>query len=92
MSKKTVKHPDHIDISKVSEVYSGRPGCACGCRGKYYLSSRYHKGDKVNDRMVSKVVNLFNENLDKVLDMDGGIYALDLSETRTYTVYMEGWE
>jgi hypothetical protein len=23
-------------MSAVMRVYSGRPGCACGCRGKYY--------------------------------------------------------
>ena len=25
-----------IDPDTVTRVYSGRPGCGCGCRGKYY--------------------------------------------------------
>lgn len=28
-----------IDIDKVLSVYSGRPGCACGCRGNYFYQA-----------------------------------------------------
>lgn len=30
----------NIDPTKVVRVYSGRPGCGCGCRGKYYEDAR----------------------------------------------------
>lgn len=29
-----------INLNSVSRVYSGKPGCMCGCRGKYSESSR----------------------------------------------------
>ena len=94
-----MKHPaptEPIDVTKVGEVYSGRPGCACGCRGKYYHSSTPHEGyvegDATDDKMVARVVKLFNANLELVWDVGGGIFQFDLSEKRTYTVYMIGWK
>jgi len=30
----------NLDPSRVERVYSGRPGCGCGCRGKYYEDAR----------------------------------------------------
>jgi hypothetical protein len=26
---------DVLDVDMIAQVYSGRPGCGCGCRGKY---------------------------------------------------------
>lgn len=57
-----------IDVSKVRSVYSGRPGCACGCRGTYKhaaahrASAQAHQGypiadDEVSDRSVTLIVN-----------------------------------
>jgi len=28
-----------IDVNNVSKVYSGKPGCMCGCLGTYNYSS-----------------------------------------------------
>lgn len=82
-----------IDVNKVSKVYSGRPGCACGCRGNYFSSSKFpSEGKVVNDKMVARVVKLFNDNLDKVEDYGDGIFVYNPSENRTYTVYTEGWK
>lgn len=27
-------------VSAITKAYSGKPGCACGCRGDYYTDSR----------------------------------------------------
>lgn len=40
-----------IKIEEVEKVYSGKPGCACGCRGKYWESGP----------MVKRIVKMFNE-------------------------------
>lgn len=29
-----------IDRSDIGKVYSGKPGCMCGCRGKYSYASK----------------------------------------------------
>jgi hypothetical protein len=66
-------------ISAVAQVYSGRPGCACGCLGKYYPVNEeetrnkgyWTKEDEVNKKdnfaknkkMLTKVYRLFEQNL-----------------------------
>lgn len=69
-----------IDLSKlkvnhIHEVYSGRLGCACGCRGNYYK-------DKKN---ILRVLNLFikNQALVKVEDTH---MSLEFP-SRSYVVY-----
>jgi len=63
---KEIKVTTQLDYSQVVRVYSGRPGCMCGCRGSY----RYPKGTDVaemdrrrgyanttiNDAQVKKVL------------------------------------
>ena len=43
-------------ISEVVRVYSGRPGCACGCRGKYYPSSKNDVLTKKEESMIGSEV------------------------------------
>jgi hypothetical protein len=69
MDKTTaLKIIESLTIADVLQAYSGKPGCACGCRGNYRIteSSRkeaddsrgYPHGDgDVNLRQVSKVLN-----------------------------------
>lgn len=60
-----------VDVTKVRAVYSGRPGCACGCRGKYSFASQYRDeaqeargyevtDDEVSDRSVKIIVGKIN--------------------------------
>lgn len=52
--------------SQVTRVYSGLPGCGCGCRGKYFEDSRN----------ITRVVNAMKAMLDdeyvniKAVDFD----------------------
>jgi hypothetical protein len=32
-----------IEFNRIQKVYSGRPGCMCGCKGKYSDSDRSKK-------------------------------------------------
>ena len=91
-----------FDLSKITSVYSGYKGCACGCRGKYTYTSAhrnarpdYYIGDEgVNDRVVKTIVTRIErllregEDVEKVLvDDDGEWIAVDLFTDRTYTIY-----
>jgi len=48
-----------LTVADIRQAYSGRPGCACGCRGKYSCtpdSPEAKGGDKVNARTVTMVL------------------------------------
>lgn len=92
-----------FDMSKVSGVYSGRKGCACGCRGKYAYASAhkgtrpsYYEGDEaVSDKTVKTIVNKVDRLLrdpsspivNVMIDRDGEWLAVDMMWDRTYTIY-----
>lgn len=94
-----------FNLDRVSSVYSGRKGCACGCRGKYSYAAA-HKAERpsyldgddgVSDRtvktLVAKVERLLAEGTEVegvMLDTDGEWFAVDLYHDRTYTVYFAG--
>ncbi len=51
-----------LDVVNVERVYSGKPGCMCGCNGKYsYSSTHVEKREdwqgKVSDKAVAIAVN-----------------------------------
>ena len=88
-----------IDFTKVGKIYSGRPGCMCGCKGKYTVQSihrewadkdrgyPYDEDGDVNDRVVKLLVNKMNKHMAQVEWSDNGQYAhLDLG-TRVYCAY-----
>jgi hypothetical protein len=65
MVKVTREQLDALTCDQVTKVYSGRVGCACGCRGTYRYSSKHVasedrgypvEANEVNDRQVRKVV------------------------------------
>ena len=60
----------------VNRVYSGRPGCMCGCRGSY-SSAR---------GQVTRVLNIMAANADRVV-VDDNMLTLDL-DNRSYTAYL----
>ena len=87
-----------LTAADVVAVYSGKPGCACGCRGKYSYSSEHraraskHRGyrvedDEISDRNVTRILNLMKANANDVQYIEDGIYVFDLHENRTYTLY-----
>ena len=92
------------DKNCILRVYSGKPGCACGCNGKYYsktMEIEVLKGyttadDKTNverfPKMLNKVYKLFEKNRDKIYTYIGyeeNYICLDLNENRTYTLYYQ---
>lgn len=88
-----------FDVTKVKSVYSGRKGCACGCRGKYTYSNAadrpsYMTGDEgVNPKAVAMMVRKLermvmdpNSNVASVMVHDG-FFGVDMENDRMYTVY-----
>jgi hypothetical protein len=58
-----------ISPADVLTVYSGKPGCMCGCNGKYFITAQNraaaardrgyeYEDDQVNEKMVRKVIRL----------------------------------
>ena len=45
-----------VEVSDVARVYSGRPGCGCGCNGKYYDAP-----NKMVKRVLNKLKGLTEE-------------------------------
>lgn len=92
-----------FDRSKITKVYSGRKGCACGCRGKYAYASAfrcerpdYYSGDEgVSDRSVRTITNRVAQLLaDPASDVarvtvDPAFIAVDMTHDRTYTIYFK---
>ena len=85
-----------LSARDVQSVYSGRPGCMCGCRGKYRYSSEHREvaskrrgyavdNDEVNDQQVRKVLALVQANWAQAEDFGDGFF-LELAG-RYYAVY-----
>ena len=92
--------PLAVDLSKVAFAYSGRPGCACGCRGNYrYASAHREWAEKnqghaiedsdVSDRSVALTVKKINSLIaagEGTVMIDPAFISVD-TETRSYAAY-----
>jgi hypothetical protein len=68
-----------IRISDIKRVYSGRPGCGCGCRGKYYDAGH---------NMVKRVYRILSKSPDTKCHPADGIFYLE-NEKRYYWIYLK---
>ena len=50
----------------IAKVYSGRPGCGCGCRGRYFEDARN----------ITRVLNVMRARADEV-QIIGGTLVLE---------------
>lgn len=85
-----------IDTSRsnVLKVYSGRPGCMCGCNGNwtYPVGGQNDVGYEVtqNDRVVSRIYNkVFASDDQQQLDVPGTKCVYVETGTRNYYVYFK---
>ena len=75
-------------LANVKTVYSGKPGCMCGCRGKYSYAQGCEEGydDQVNERSVKILFNkVMNNPAHKVEDN----CAFVETDTRNLVVYFK---
>jgi len=64
-----------INVAAVTKVYSGRPGCGCGCKGTYWTDMRN----------IVRITKIMQARADEVTFEDG-IYSLQ-DENRYYWAY-----
>ena len=82
-----------ITPDDVGDVYTGKPGCMCGCRGNYW-SHPAHAGDsggphKPSLKMVHKVLNHLKANAAEVeADPNGGIFSHE-TPSRNIVLYLK---
>lgn len=81
-----------INAKNVTKVYSGRPGCGCGCRGKYSTDARNitRVTNIVNDALtqhgtIDKTIDSYGDEFLRVGMKDGIAYFE--TEKRYYWVY-----
>lgn len=90
-----------IKIEDVRQVYRGKHGCCCGCRGKHsYPSHNIAEGgaENVDDAEVQKIIRYMNKKIATVpfniessregLE-DGGDYIAFGTKTRLTIVYLK---
>ena len=70
-------------LSNVLRVYSGKPGCMCGCKGKYSEAGE-------SDRSVKIIYNKVMKDPAHVIEGSGSfVYAYVDTPTRTLVVYFK---
>jgi hypothetical protein len=90
MSEEKISITEIPSIEKYSRVYSGKPGCMCGCNGKYYPGNSKDAPTAKDKTMFKKIKKIFEENLPNVYtypDTVGKIIRLDFSPKRHYVIY-----
>lgn len=87
---------EHVKVElkpfeKVVQVYSGHPGCACGCQGTYWPNNSNDQPSSKDLRNFRRIYKLLTQNLSKIYSYKEYIdeyVCLDIPETnRTYTIY-----
>lgn len=76
-------------IEKVSRVYSGKPGCMCGCRGKYWPKTQNDTHTANDKKMIKKIYKLFTENMANLITYNTtgcNFVSYDLP-TKKYVIY-----
>jgi hypothetical protein len=74
-------------IEKVVRVYSGRPGCACGCRGKYWPKSDGAVPNPMAKRQIKRIYDLLQANITEVYTYTGCHFVTYEIPGRVYTMY-----
>jgi len=75
-------------LANVQKVYTGKPGCMCGCRGKYSYARGCEEGydDQVNERSVKILFNKVMNNPAHIVE-DNVAYVE--TATRNLVVYFK---
>lgn len=92
-------------VTEVAHVYSGKPGCCCGCRGKHTYASTYRQDsqdrrgykindDEVNDHTVRRIYKTVSRMLtegvgERMVEDD---FTSIETETRLYVIYWQDAE
>ena len=83
--------PQFINPEQVVSVYSGRPGCMCGCRGKHTTAERHREkyAEKrpksveytdFSDRTVDRIVANMNKRINELMTGERKNYPVGHNE------------
>ena len=86
-----------MELNKVFKVYSGRPGCMCGCQGNYKMASVHAEfaaakrgyavdAEDISDRSVKIIFNKIMKNPDHKYDADANCIYVK-TPTRNLVAY-----
>jgi hypothetical protein len=87
-----------VDKKYVTRVYSGKPGCMCGCNGIYRYPSNLNRtaaglnrgyaiDDKeINDKFVNRVLGYVNANLETA-EIVPGEYIMVTIDGRSFFAF-----
>jgi hypothetical protein len=67
-----------VAVENIVKVYSGKPGCGCGCRGNYFT----------DERNIKRVVKAMNARQDEVKEEVPGIFSVE-DEKRFFWAYTQ---
>lgn len=77
-------------ISEVKRVYSGKPGCMCGCNGNYWPEDRNAEPSEKDKKTFNRIYKIFQKNPDLVFtypnSKDEFVFC-DFSDSRIYVMY-----
>lgn len=92
-----------LDRNSIQSVYSGKPGCTCGCRGKHSYAEAHRavtsklrgyevSNDEISELSITRVLNRMLKNADKVeltvFNSDNSMHFSFSTETRIYIIYL----
>jgi hypothetical protein len=69
----------------IERAYLGKPGCMCGCKGKYYTSTKVDRSS-VNPAMVTKILRTIQAN-EHLLETGSSYFAAQVGG-KEYVVYL----
>jgi len=73
----------NLNIDNVEQLYVGKDGCRCGCRGKYLFPTNQEDLSKIH-----RYLNKFKSG-EYDVEVDGTILEIDLSATRVACLYLK---
>lgn len=97
---------EDITPNDIMLVYNGRPGCACGCRGKYSFATSYREmaskdqgyevgakelDDSTVTRILNKIKKLIAQDEAYVIMLEPTYIAVETA-TRAYTAYFRKFD
>jgi hypothetical protein len=88
LNKQMIERLKGLDVSSVESTYSGKPGCMCGCRGKYT--------EGLNKAIVKNMIATIEQGYEGDLDFQPSQYLFveaksptDGEVNRYYAVYFK---
>ena len=86
-----------MELTKVFKVYSGKPGCMCGCNGRYKMASAHAElagtergyavdDEDISDRSVKIIFNKIMKNPAHKYDAGANCVYVE-TETRNLVAY-----